>query len=195
MASKKTIEAMAGRLDTESAAMIFEGLNQTQLCQLLDMNDKELKPKMVRGGVEPCGTRNGFPIYRVKDVLPWVVKPGYDVEEYIRKMHHNELPKMLTKEYWAGQRSKQEYLEKAGNLWPTEKVVEKVGEMLKLVKMSATLMVDSVERSVELTDKQREIIKTQTDGMLNQIYRAMLENFAIDEVSDEQLQEEEDDTL
>ena len=70
MATSKTIAAVAGKgLDHESAAMIYEGLNITQLCQLLDMNDKELKPKMVRGGVEPCGTRNNYPIYRVKDVL------------------------------------------------------------------------------------------------------------------------------
>lgn len=204
MATKKSaLETVAGRaLDGESAAMIYEGLNMSQLCQLFDMNDKELKPKMIRGGVESCGIRAGYPIYRVKDVMPFVVKPGYDIEAYIKKMHHNELPKMLTKEYWAGQRSKQEFLEKAGNLWPSEKVVEKVGEVYKLVKMNMTLLVDAVERQSELTEKQRAIIKGQADGLLNDLYRTIQDNFASDagaaeerELSDEQLHEAEDDSL
>lgn len=204
MATKKSaLETVSGRaLDSESAAMIYEGLNMTQLCQLFDMNDKELKPKMIRGGVESCGIRAGYPIYRVKDVMPFVVKPGYDIEAYIKKMHHNELPKMLTKEYWAGQRSKQEFLEKAGNLWPSEKVVEKVGDVYKLVKMNMTLLVDAVERQSELTEKQRAIIKGQADGLLNDLYRTIQDNFASDagaaeerELSDEQLHEAEDDSL
>lgn len=196
MATKKAIDAAAGKaLDGESAAMIYEGLNITQLCQLLDMNDKELKPKMVRGGVEPCGTRQGYPIYRVKDVLPFVVKPGYDIEEYIKKMHHNELPKMLTKEYWAGQRSKQDFLERAGHLWQTEKVVDKVGEILKFVRMSVTLLIDALEREMEVTEKQRTIIKNQCDGMLNELYQMIQENFANDEDDREQLHQEEDEGL
>lgn len=196
MATKKAIDAAAGKaLDGESAAMIYEGLNITQLCQLLDMNDKELKPKMVRGGVEPCGTRQGYPIYRVKDVLPFVVKPGYDIEEYIKKMHHNELPKMLTKEYWAGQRSRQDFLERAGQLWRTEKVVEKVGEIFKFVRMSITLLTDALEREMEVTEKQRTIIKNQCDGMLNELYQMIQENFANDEEDREQLHQGEDESL
>jgi hypothetical protein len=193
---RKTAAENAGRwLDKESAVMLYEGLNMTQLALLFEMNDKDLKMKMTRGGVESCGTRNGYPIYRVKEVMPFVVKPGYDVEEYIKKMHHNELPKMLTKEYWAGQRSKQEFLERAGDLWPTDKVVEKVGEFFKLVKMNVTLTTDAVERQVELSERQRTIIKNQMDGLLNDLHRAIQETFKGNDDDGELQQTEDDETL
>jgi hypothetical protein len=95
-------------------------------------------------------------------------------------MHHSELPKMLTKEFWAGQRSKQEYELKAGDLWGTATVIEKMGEVFKLVKMSALLTVDTVERQVELTVHQRLLIKNIMDGMLIDLSTTLQEKFKKD---------------
>lgn len=182
MASKFTDDASrrGNSLDQESQVMLYDGLNLTQLALVLEMDHKLIREKLVQGQVAPVGTRNGAEIYKLKDVCPWVVKPGYDIAEYIRTMHHSELPKMLTKEFWAGQRSKQEYELKAGDLWPTAKVIEKMGEVFKLVKMSALLTVDTVERSVELTDKQRNIIKNIMDGMLSDLASTIQEKFKHD---------------
>jgi hypothetical protein len=94
-------------------------------------------------------------------------------------MDHKDLPKMLTKEFWAGQRSKQDYEEKAGLLWRTEKVVQEMGELFKLVKMSTLLMSDAVERQAELSDRQREIIKTLTHGMLDDLVKRIEEKFKV----------------
>jgi hypothetical protein len=113
----------------------------------------------------------------VHDVAPYLVRPAYDIEEYIKRMNHTELPKMLSKEFWAGQRSRQEFLLKEGDLWPTAKVVENAGEVLKIVKMSARLMLDAVERQTELSERQRGIIKSLTDGMLADAYREMVKRF------------------
>jgi hypothetical protein len=169
-----------GTLDAESQAMIYDGLNLSQLEIFLDMDINLIREKLVQGQVAPCGKRNGADIYRIKDVLPWVVKPGYDIEQYLRNMHHSELPKMLTKEFWAGQRSKQEYELKAGDLWGTATVIEKMGEVFKLVKMSALLTVDTVERQVELTDHQRQLIKNIMDGMLIDLSTTLQEKFKKD---------------
>lgn len=174
----------ATSLDKDSQLMIYEGLNQTQLELILEMDKRLLRAKLIEGNVQPCGTRNGAPIYKLKDVMPHVVKPLYDIENYIRKMNHAELPKHLTKEFWAGQRSRQEYELKAGNLWPTEKVVEKVGEIFKLVKMSALLTVDTVERQVELSERQRAIVKGIMDGMLIDLAKTIQEKFSSDEAED-----------
>lgn len=177
MQNNKVSREAGNTLDKESNAMIYEGLNMSQLEVLLEMDKRDIRDKLERGHVGPCGTRNGAPIYRLKDVMPWVVKPNYDIEAYLRKMHHNELPKLLTKEFWAGQRSKQEYELKAGNLWPTSKVISEVGELFKLVKMSALLAVDAVERQVELTELQRGIIKGIMDGMLIDLHASIQEKF------------------
>jgi hypothetical protein len=93
-------------------------------------------------------------------------------------MHHNDLPKMLTKEFWAGQRSRQEFEQREGNLWPTGRVVEVIGGLMKLVKMSVRLNADAVDRQAELTDRQRGIVKSLGDGMLETLYATVLEEFS-----------------
>lgn len=179
-------------LDAESSVMVYQGLNLSQMTQIFECDRRDLTQKIEAAGIKPCGMSGGYAIYKLKDVMPVVVKPVYDVESYLRNMHPNELPKHLAKEFWAGQRSKQEYELKAGNLWPTEKVVSEVGELFKLVKMSALLAMDTVERQVELTEEQRSIIKRLMDGMLIDLHRTITDKFSSKEqmrveVPDEEL--------
>lgn len=182
----------AKSLDAESKAMLYEGLNMTQLSFILEMDRRDIEKK-IEGKVGPCGTRNGAGVYKLKDILPWVVKPGYDIEGYLRKMHHSELPKMLTKEFWAGQRAKQEFEIRNGDLWPTKKVIEEVGELFKVVKMSVRLSLDSVERQTELSERQRGIIKQQMDGLLLDLHKRITEKFS--EPESGLPQDEDDDEL
>lgn len=180
-------------LDAESAAMIYKGLTMSQMMQLIGIDRRDLTKKIEAAGIKPSGMRSGFPIYSLKEVLPHVVKPLYDVEAYLRQMNPQDLPKHLSKEFWAGQRSKQEFELKAGQLWSTEKVVSEVGELFKLVKMSALLAMDTVERKVELSDEQRLIIKRLMDGMLIDLHQTIVEKFSskeiknVAEASDEEL--------
>jgi hypothetical protein len=94
-------------------------------------------------------------------------------------MSFRDLPKDLAKEFWAGQRTKQQVEEQAGLLWRTEKVVQEVGELMKLVKMSTLLMQDGVERQTELTDRQREIVKSLSNGMLADLMSRVKEKFVV----------------
>lgn len=167
-------------LDEGSREMLFNGCNLSELSKLFRMDYRTIVEKL--HGVTPSGKRGKANTWRVDEVAPYLVRPIFDIEEYVRRMHHSELPKMLTKEYWAGQRSKQEYLLRAGDLWPTDQVVEAVGEIFKLVKMNATLTVDSVERQVELSPRQRQIVIGIMDGMLRDLRQAILERFEDHEV-------------
>lgn len=180
----------SGNADDETKAIIYEGLNLSQICALFGQDHRTVVKKLFEGNVKPVGKRYNAEIYKFGDVAPWLVKPAFDIETYIKKMDHRELPKALTKEFWAGLRSKQDYEEKAGLLWRTEKVVEEVGELMKLVKMSSLLMLDAVERQTELTDRQREIIRQLTHGMLNDLLEKVEKTF---KVPDGELQEEVED--
>lgn len=169
-ATKRTVS-----LDNESKVMLYEGLNLSQLSVVFRMDHRTLVEKL--HGVEPSGHRGKAAIYTILDAAPHLVKPIYDIETYIKRMHHNELPKLLTKEFWNGQRSRQEYELKAGQLWPTTQVIEKVSELYKLVAMSARLATDNIERSTDLTDKQRDAINGIMRGMLEDLQRKIAENF------------------
>jgi hypothetical protein len=161
--------------DDTTRAILYDGANLSQLGELFRMDHRSIVAKIHK--CKPCGTRNGVDIYAVHEVAPYLVKPAYDIETYIKKMHHNDLPKMLTKEFWAGQRSRQEFEQREGNLWPTERVVGVIGGLMKLVKMSVRLMSDAVDRQAELTDRQRSIVKALGDGMLEELYRNVLDEF------------------
>ena len=54
-----------------------------------------------------------------------------------------------------------------------------MGEVFKLVKMSVLLMSDAVERQTELSDRQREIIKSLTHGMLDDLVKRIEEKFKV----------------
>jgi hypothetical protein len=189
--------------DDTTRAILYDGANLSQLGQLFRMDHRSIVAKIHT--CKPIGTRNGADIYAVHEVAPFLVKPAYDIETYIKKMHHNDLPKMLTKEFWAGQRSRQEFEQREGNLWPTDRVVSVIGEIMKLVKMSIRLNADAVDRQAELSDRQRGIVKALGDGLLETLYATVIEKFAekptnlaVQERAEQvvtELKDEEDDEL
>ena len=177
-------------LDAESKAVLFDGLNLSQLGIAFRMDHRVLVEKLK--DCPPSGNRNGFPTWTISEAAPHLVRPIYDIEAYIKRMNHADLPKHLTKEFWAGLKSKQDYELRAGDLWPTAKVVESVGELFKLVRMSALLTTDTLERQAELTDAQRQIVKNLMDSMLNDLHRAVQEKFQdVEHGTNEQHDDEE----
>lgn len=163
-------------LDADSRAMIYEGVNLSQLSIIFGMDHRVLVQKM--HGLEPAGERGGVAIYNIKDAATRLWRPTQDeVDKAIRRMNHADLPKQLTKEYWAGLRSRQAFELEAGDLWRTAQVIEKVGELFKIVKMETQLATDAVERTTELTDRQRKLVKGLLNGMLANMHDTILKNF------------------
>jgi len=163
-------------LDDESQIALYEGLNQSQLAVAFGMDIRTIQRKI--HGLHPSGIRNGSKVWKLADVTPYLVKPRVDIETYIKNMNHNELPKHLTKEFWAGQRARQDYLLKEGDLWPTTQVVEKVSELMKLMSMSLKLLADTVDRQSELTEKQRKVILSIVDSTQTDLVRTVQEHFS-----------------
>lgn len=175
----------SNQLDKASEDMIFQGCTQSQLVKIFGMDRRDIKAKIAEGNVTPCGVRAGYPIYAIRDVAPWLVKPAYDIENYLKRMHHNDLPKHLSKEFWAGMRAKQEYQLKEGELWPTEQVISVMGEVFKRLRMSMLLIQDAVEREHMLTTQQRDKVSSLIDGALNDMADGLITQFQEPEEDDE----------
>lgn len=163
-------------LDDASREMMFNGMNLSELGRLFHMDHRVLVEKL--HGIKPSGRRGNANTYLVHEVAPYLVKPLYDIEEYIKRMNHSELPKMVSKEFWAGLRARQEYRMKEGELWETASVVAAVGELYKLVKMNLVLMVDAIGRSTEMSDRQIGIVRGLTDGALADLRQNIIDNFS-----------------
>lgn len=168
--------ATGNSMDAESRAMLYEGANLSQLGIIFRMDHRVLVQKL--NGLAPSGERNGVAIYSIKDAATRLWRPTQsEVEKAIVRMNHADLPKELTKEFWNGKRARQQYELDAGDLWPTVKVIEHVGELFKLVKMETLLATDAVERTTELTERQRKLIKDMLAGMLRNMHAEILEKF------------------
>lgn len=146
-----------------------------QLAQLFETDAKTL-PRRLRG-LRPSGTRNQTQTYKIREAAARLVRPGYSIEQYLQRMHPNELPVGLMKEFWAGQKSRQDYERKAGDLWSTAEVVEALAEAFKTARMTILLMPETVERETGVTDAQRKVIRRLTDGLIDDMRQALVERF------------------
>jgi len=184
--------AVRGRpkvIDDETQLALYSGLTVSQLARAYGVDPTDLRQRLA--GIRPAGDRNGMPLYKLKDIAPVMWRPTEkQIDDRMHHLHHSQLPKTLTKEYWSGKRSKQEYQIRAGQLYSTSRVVESVGELLKMVRMNLTLMSDTVERQVELTERQRRIIKDVTDAALTELRRAIIEKFST--ATEKDLRDDED---
>jgi hypothetical protein len=151
-------------MDEETNAIVYQGATLRQLCVLFKMDISKVKVRIA--DIEPCGQRHGFPVYAIKDAASVLSDPRWPMDEWIKRMNHADLPMLLRKEYWAGMRSRQLYEIAAGDLWPTDRIIEMAGEMLKVIAMSARLAADQVERETGITVRQREVVNRLMDSML-----------------------------
>jgi hypothetical protein len=142
----------------------------SQLAQLFETDAKTL-PKRLRG-LRPAGARHNTSTYKIREAASRLVQPGYSID-----MNHSDLPPLLTKEYWNGQRARQIFEENAGDLWRTSQVVEGFAEAFKTLRMSLLLMADSVERETNLSEVQRKIIKRMIDGAIDDLRESMVTRF------------------
>lgn len=164
-------------IDATSKGIIYDGATMSQMCELFHMDFRTLTRRMRKSDVKPCGKRNGYDIYAVHEVAPWVLPPAMDIEDYIRHMNPQDLPKMLSKEYWAGMRSRQEYMLREGDLWPTVKVQEAFSKIVQILVMNTRVIEDEVDRKEELSERQRKLVKDSIDSLITTCREKLMSHF------------------
>ena len=161
--------------EVTSTLLATSTATMAQIAQLFETDAKTL-PKRLKG-VIPKGTRSGYKVYSIKEAAEYLVKPGYEIEDFIRQMSPQELPPLLSKEFWNGQNARLNYEAKLGNYWPTEDVVAAFGEVLNVVRMTTLLVADDVDRETGLTEEQRLIIRRIMDAMVTTMKKNIAEKF------------------
>lgn len=146
-----------------------------QIAQLFETDAKTL-PKRMKG-IIPRGTRRGYKVYRIREAATRLVQPGYEIEEFIRQMSPQELPNLLLKEFWNGQKARLEYEKLLGNHWPTEDVIAVLGEFANTIRITLLLIADDVDREAGVTDGQREIIRRIMDAAVTTLRNNIAEKF------------------
>lgn len=162
--------------DAVTSEMLITGqATMAQLAQLFRTDAKTL-PRRLHGLI-PAGQRKGASVYDISEAAGRLVKPSYSIEAFIKKMHHSELPPMLGKEFWNAQNARQKFEENAADLWRTADVVEAFAAVFSTLRMTLLLVSDSVERETSLSDRQRDIVKNQIDGAIDEMKKTITELF------------------
>lgn len=161
--------------DEETAAALYEGLTLTQLARAFGMDGPDIQSKIKH--VQPAGRRRGYAIYRIKDVAPYLVKPVGDISDYLKRMNPRDLPPLVAKEFWNGQNARLKFEKEEGDLWPIDQVMEYVGDLLKIVRMSALTAADAIHAKTTLDEKQRQFIDSRMRAMLEEIRVSAAQNF------------------
>lgn len=171
--------------------MLFQGCSVSELGHIFGMDNRTVAKKIQ--SVQSCGARAGHPIYQIRDAAPFLVKPAGDIGEYIRGMHHDELPPLLNRNYWAGQREKLRFEEETGDLWRTADVLDLYATTFQTVRTHLLLLGDSVERETQFSDDQREKLKNLIDGTLENVRDAIVDKFGKEVFDEPKSDVEEDD--
>lgn len=149
--------------------------NQTQLAAMFRRDPKAM-PRLLEG-LSPSGERRGAKVYWIDEAAQRLVKPGYEIEDFIRRMHQSEIPPLVAKEFWNGQRARQAYEENEGDLWRTGEMVAAFAEAAQTVRTSMLLFRDALEREEALTEEQSETVQALIDGAIKDIQEALVERF------------------
>lgn len=172
MAQEDTLAAA----ERAGESILYEGANLSQMCALFKCDRRTLKARM--HGILPVKNRGGYPIYDVSSVAERMGKMTEEqVDAAMQRLNHDALPKALTKEYWAGKRSRQAFERDAGDLWPTSQIVRDVGELVKTLNMELNLLIDGIERQVEMTERQRDIAKQLVNGAKDNMLKRVRDKF------------------
>lgn len=155
---------------------VLQGLSASRLAAIFHTSVEIVRRKLT--GLAPVAQYNGHDLYDIAEAAQRLVKPTVDVEEYIQKMRPQDLPARLGKDFWAAQRSRQQFEEEAGDLWRTEKVQHVIGDLVKLFRQRVMLFTDTVERQHTLTIDQRRVVQALADGLLEDTYAEVLKYFA-----------------
>lgn len=165
---KRTSEVTSAILATGEATL-------SQIAQMFRTDAKTLPQRM--RGIIPAGKRDGYKVYNIREAASRLVEPGYEIEEFIKQMSPQELPPLLQKEFWNGQRARTAYEKEIGNLWPTEEVVALFAVLEQGMRQSVLLLTDDVEREEGLTPGQRKVFRRIMDQGIAKFKETLTEAF------------------
>jgi len=177
---------------TDDWAQVRRGVTQAWLTGALRMDKRTVKKRLAECPIAEKKAGN-IALYDLAQAMSFLVKPRFDIEDYMRNMNPEELPPRLKSEYWKAKRSEQEYKERAGELWHTEDVIMVLGDTAKTIRGVMQTWIDALERKTEVTPEQYRELQSMVDDLRNEIARALVEMPALGQTPNLLGEEDDDD--
>lgn len=152
---------------------LYGGVTITWLSEAFQLAPMTVKKKLANCPIK-YQVPGKFAKYDLPTAASYLIKPRFDVGEYIKTMKPHDLPPILQAAYWDAQKKRQDWELNAGELWPTDKVVGVLSDTFKLIKTSVTLFTDTLEQERGLTDAQRLTLGAMCDGLMDEVHNSLV---------------------
>lgn len=162
---------------SEELTIIYRGASVSDLSQMFDLTPQEVNRRIV-GKVVPVTAAHRTPRYKVREAAPYLCNVVFDVEEFLKDLPPSKLPPKLQDAFWKAQNSRQEFEQKKGDLWSTDRVIEIMSDVFKVIRMTALMFGETVAQQTELSPRQREILQELGDGLLETAHQKLVAEFA-----------------
>jgi Protein of unknown function (DUF1441) len=153
---------------------VHGGVTVAWLAQVFRMDPTTVKKRLA--DCPPLHSRKAGYTYDLKVAAQYLVKPVFNVHEYLKSMKPSELPAQLQASYWDAALKRQKWEENAGQLWRTEAVLGVLAEAFQTIKFTMQLWADNLERVTGLTDEQRDVLVKAVDGLQDELHEALVRN-------------------
>lgn len=171
----------AGGQSEATEAIFAKGVSVSFLCKVFRMSPSTVREKLAKctpipgSGNDGSGKQQSFR-YDLAEAASYLVKPSLTTDQVLAAMKSSDLPPSIQQQFWNAQLRRQEWEERAGELWRTDKVREVLGTTFQTMKFTMQLWIDSIELKTKVTDKQREVLQELVDGLQREIYKALVDN-------------------
>lgn len=154
-------------------AKLRQGVTIGWLSGAFRMDRKTVKKRLAP--LAPKEKRVSGDLYDLEMACSYLIKPRFDVAEYIKTMNPQELPVMLRKEYWEAENKRAKFMRDAGELWHTDDVLAVFSEAFKRIKTTMQVWPDDVERVAGLNRDQYNTLIKLTDGLREELFKVLCE--------------------
>lgn len=162
------------RADASVAMALMNPVTISFLAQVLEMDRLTVNKKLAK--LPPIGMhRGGTPVYNFKQAMSYLAAPVLDPAEIMKRISAQDLPPSLQKDVWDAKLKMQKWLTQAGDLWPTEDVLETLGDAFKRLKTTTQLWIDQITESQALPVAVRDELTVLVDALQMDLHRALVE--------------------
>lgn len=161
----------------ETTIIFSGGATMSEMAQMMSMDRRDVQHLLVKNSVRSSGSRDGHPVYQIKEAMRYLVRPPDNVLERVIQGNHRSLPPALTKDFWFGKRASLAYNREVGNLWTTDKIVEYCGEAYQAIRMAVMLLPDQLQRELALPVDKMARLEAIVDEVLKDAKRKLVDSF------------------
>ena len=124
--------------------------------------------------VEPKGKAGKAALYDLKDAAEFLVAGEIRWDELLKRLNKRDLPANLQTEIWAARRAEKKYRLEAGDLWPTESVLDTISSVFGMIRSTTRVWSEAMERETGLTADQRKLLAALVDQLMRELHDEVL---------------------